>query len=84
MKVPADMSELNDRREPDSPDPGKGKRVGRAPGAPKGKLVGGQIEASAGEEEAYQRAQNQAFALLDKRSSLGGVIHGTRDEWHER
>lgn len=24
------------------------------------------------------------LALLDKGFSLGGVIHGTRDEWHER
>ena len=48
------------------------------------KLLAEQIDAMVGEDEAYQRAERQARALLDKGFSLGGVIHGTRDEWHER
>ena len=48
------------------------------------KLLAAQIEALVGEDEAYQRAERQALALLERGFSLGGVIHGTRDEWHER
>ncbi len=48
------------------------------------KLLADQIEALVGEDEAYERAERQALALLDKGFSLGGVIHSTRDEWHER
>ena len=48
------------------------------------KLLAAQIEALVGEDEAYQKAERQALALLEKGFSLGGVIHGTRDEWHER
>lgn len=48
------------------------------------KLVAEQIDALVGENGAYQRAERRALASLDKGFSLGGVIQGTRDEWHER
>jgi hypothetical protein len=47
-------------------------------------LLATQIEILVGEEEAYQRAERQAAALLDQGFRLGGVIRSTRDEWHER
>jgi hypothetical protein len=47
-------------------------------------LLASQIETLVGEEEAYERAERQATALLDQGFHLGGVIRATRDEWHER
>jgi hypothetical protein len=47
-------------------------------------LLAEQIEILVGEEEAYERAQRQAVALLDQGFHLGGVIRSNRDEWHER
>jgi hypothetical protein len=47
-------------------------------------LLAEQIEILVGEEEAYERAERQAAALLDKGFHLGGVIPTRRDEWHER
>lgn len=47
-------------------------------------LLADQIEILVGEEEAYTRAERQAAALLDHGFSLGGIIHATRDELHER
>jgi hypothetical protein len=47
-------------------------------------LLAEQIEILVGEEEAYERAERQATALLDQGFHLGGVIRATRDEWHER
>lgn len=47
-------------------------------------LLASQVEALVGEEEAYERAERQATALLDQGFHLGGVIRATRDEWHER
>ena len=47
-------------------------------------LLAEQIEALVGEDEPYERAERQALALLDTGFSLGGMIPGTRDEWHER
>jgi hypothetical protein len=47
-------------------------------------LLAEQIEILVGEEEAYERAQRQATALLDKGFHLGGVIRASRDQWHER
>ena len=47
-------------------------------------LLAEQIEILVGEEEAYERAERQATALLDQGFHLGGVIHVSRDEWHER
>jgi hypothetical protein len=37
-----------------------------------------------GDEEAYERAERQAMALLDDGFHLGGVIRAKRDELHER
>ena len=47
-------------------------------------LVAEQIEMLVGEDEAYDRAERQASALLDRGFHLGGVIRASRDEWHER
>ncbi|MHB8216928.1 MAG: hypothetical protein ACYDDS_12700 [Candidatus Sulfotelmatobacter sp.] len=47
-------------------------------------LLAEQIEILVGEEEAYERAERQATALLDLGFHLGGVIRASRDEWHER
>jgi hypothetical protein len=47
-------------------------------------LLAEQIELLVGEDEAYERAQRQALALMDKGFHMGGVIRATRDEWHER
>jgi uncharacterized protein YigA (DUF484 family) len=47
-------------------------------------LLAQQIEILVGEEEAYERAERQAMALLDRGFHLGGVIRASRDELHER
>jgi hypothetical protein len=47
-------------------------------------LLAHQIECLVGNEEAYERAQRQAIALLDDGFHLRGVIRAGRDEWHER
>jgi hypothetical protein len=47
-------------------------------------LLAEQIEILVGEEEAYERAQRQAMALLDQSFHMGGVIRASRDELHER
>jgi hypothetical protein len=47
-------------------------------------LLAEQIELLVGEEEAYERAERQATALLNRGFHLGGVIRSSRDEWHER
>jgi hypothetical protein len=47
-------------------------------------LLAEQIEILVGEEEAYERAERQATALLDQGFHLGGVIRSSRDELHER
>jgi hypothetical protein len=47
-------------------------------------LLARQIEILVGEEEAYERAERQAMALLEQGSHLGGVIRASRDELHER
>jgi hypothetical protein len=47
-------------------------------------LLAHQIEVLIGEEEAYERAERQAMALLDQGFHLGGVIRAGRDELHER
>jgi hypothetical protein len=48
------------------------------------RLLAEQIEILVGEEEAYERAERQAAALLDQGFHLGGVIRVSRDVWHER
>lgn len=47
-------------------------------------LLARQIEILIGEEEAYERAERQAMALLDEGFHLGGTIQASRDELHER
>src|SRR5580704_4874166 len=47
-------------------------------------LLARQIEILVGEEEAYERAQRQALALLDRGFNLGGKGPARRDELHER
>ncbi len=47
-------------------------------------LLAEQIEILVGEDEAYERAERQALALLDQGFHLGGVIRVSRDELHER
>ncbi len=47
-------------------------------------LLAQEIESLVGNEEAYERAQRQAMALLDQEFHLGGVIRTGRDELHER
>ena len=47
-------------------------------------LLAEQIEVLVGEEEAYEHAERQALALLDQGFHMGGIIHSSRDELHER
>lgn len=47
-------------------------------------LLARQIEILIGEEEAYERAERQAMALLDEGFHLGGGKPASRDELHER
>lgn len=48
------------------------------------RLVAEEIESLVGEDEAYELAQRQALALLDKGFHMGGTIRASRDELHER
>jgi len=50
----------------------------------KAKHLGSQGETLAGEQDAYERAERQALALLDQGFHLGGMIRSSRAEWHER
>jgi hypothetical protein len=43
-----------------------------------------EIEFLVGDQEAYDRAERQARALLDKGFHMGGIIRAGRDELHER
>ncbi len=47
-------------------------------------LLARQIEILIGEEEAYERAERQAMALLEQGFHLGGSNQVNRDELHER
>ena len=47
-------------------------------------LLAQEIEVLVGVEEAYERAERQAIALLDKGFHMGEVIRAGRDELHER
>jgi hypothetical protein len=47
-------------------------------------LLAHELELLVSNEEAYERAQRQALALLDQGLHLGGVIRASRDELHER
>lgn len=47
-------------------------------------LLAQEIEFLVGDEEAYDRAERQARAILDKGFHMGGIIRAGRDELHER
>lgn len=47
-------------------------------------LLAQEIESLVGAEEAYERAQRQAMALLEQGFHLGGLIRTSREELHER
>lgn len=47
-------------------------------------LLAKEIEFLVGDEEAYDRAERQARAILDKGFHMGGIIRAGRDELHER
>lgn len=47
-------------------------------------LLAQQIEIIVGEEEAYQRAEQQAMSLLEEGFHLGGIIRASREQLHER
>jgi len=47
-------------------------------------LLAEQIESLVGADEAYERCERAALAMLDKGFHLGGVISATREELHER
>jgi hypothetical protein len=47
-------------------------------------LLAEQIESLVGTEEAYERSQKAARALMEEGFHLGGVITTNRDELHER
>jgi hypothetical protein len=47
-------------------------------------LLAEQIEILVGAEEAYERSERSALALLEDGFHLGGLITASRDELHER
>ncbi len=47
-------------------------------------LLAEQIESMLSGEEAYERSQRAALALLKEGFHLGAIIKASRDEWHER
>jgi predicted transcriptional regulator len=47
-------------------------------------LLAEQIEPLVGAEEAWERAERNALALLEEGLSLGGRVTASRDELHER
>ena len=47
-------------------------------------LLAEQLEILVGEDEAYERAERQALALLERGFHMGGKIRVSRDELHER
>jgi hypothetical protein len=47
-------------------------------------LLAEQIEKLVGGEEAWERSERSALALLEQGFHLGGRITASRDEWHER
>ena len=47
-------------------------------------LLAEQIEMLIGAEEAWERSERSALALLEEGFHLGGRITVGRDEWHER
>jgi hypothetical protein len=51
---------------------------------PSAALLAHQIELLAGDDEGYERAQQQAVTLLDQEFHLGGKNSANRDKLHER
>jgi len=47
-------------------------------------LLAEQIEMQVVAEEAWERSESSALALLEPGFHLGGLIPASRDEWHER
>ena len=47
-------------------------------------LLAQQIELLIGADEAWERSERSALALLETGFPLGGRITASRDEWHER
>ena len=47
-------------------------------------LIAQEIESLVGEDQAYESAERQATALLDRGFHMGGLIRASRDELHER
>jgi len=47
-------------------------------------LLARQIEFLVGDEEEYERAKQQAIAVMDRGFHLGGIIRTRREELHER
>ncbi len=47
-------------------------------------LLAQQLEFLVGEDEAYERAERQARALLERGFHLGSAIRVSRDQLHER
>jgi len=47
-------------------------------------LLAEQIEKLIGADEAWERAERSALALLEEDFHLGGLITASRDELHER
>ena len=84
MKSPPDTSKLNVTVSLSRQTVQKARVLAARRATSISKLLAAQIESLVGEDEAYQQAERKARALLNKGFSLGGVIHGTRDEWHER
>jgi hypothetical protein len=64
--------------------PNKGKAPTAERGPSSSGLLARQTETLVGQEEAYERSAQQAALLLDQGFHLGGVIHSSRDEWHDR
>jgi predicted transcriptional regulator len=48
------------------------------------RLVAECIGKLVGEDDAYEQAQRQAIAFLERGFHLGGKIESTRDQWHDR
>jgi len=48
------------------------------------RLLAEQIETLVGDEEAWERSERSALALLEQGFHLGGRITASRNEWHER
>jgi predicted transcriptional regulator len=47
-------------------------------------LLAEQIEKLVGDDEAWERSERSALALLEQGFHLGGLITASRDELHER